>query len=537
LLSLLALVACGGRAIPPVPPPNPTPPPMEKLGSAPTPPPAPPVDTTPSAPACPDGAFLMHEGLAVTAVEWVTHRGGETHVHSVMNQSLVGDLDVVGGPAETTTRATYRTQVPGEDASGSQQRDYTAGVLFWSDRMPTALEGVLRRARHLGTASTTMAVQGIGDDRPRSIVVERRFSNGYTARLGDRRYDAVTDDDGCLRAAVLPAYGITFERRDDFALASYAPWPRYAAAPDGAYTAADVRIPAPEGHVLAGTLTLPAHASGRLPAIVLISGISKHERNHGQPPLVVFRDIADVLARAGIAALRVDDRGVGASTGDYANATTLTEAKDVHTEIAWLRARKDIDPRRVAVVGYSEGGLIAPVVASEDPTIAAAVLLAGPGVSGPELARYQVEIAVENDATIAAADRERAIAKELAEPMSPRETVFMSLDPLAYAAKVRAPSLILQGGSDRHVPPVSAERLADAMRRGGNANVTVRIFDNLSHMLVPDPEGLASGWKQLPSYRMSDELLHTLTDWLVRQLRPSRSEPHGGAAPVHHDAP
>jgi hypothetical protein len=75
------------------------------------------------------------------------------------------------------------------------------------------------------------------------------------------------------------------------------------------------------------------------------------------------------------------------------------------------------------------------------------------------------------------------------------------------------------------------------MRRGGNANVTVRIFDNLSHMLVPDPEGLASGWKQLPSYRMSDELLHTLTDWLVRQLRPSRSEPHGGAAPVHHDAP
>jgi uncharacterized protein len=477
------------------------------------------VDATPSAPACPDGAFLTHEGLALTAVEWATHGDGGIHVHSVLNQSLVGDLDIVAGPGDTTARATFRAQVPGESASvAPQQRDYAPGVLFWSDRTPAALEGVLRRARHLGAASTTIAIQGIGEETPRQIVVERLFTNGWTARLGERRYDAVTDDDGCLRSAVLPAYGVTFERRDDFAPASYAPWPRYAAAPDGAYTATDVRIPAPEGHVLAGTLTLPAHARGRLPAIVLVSGISKHERNHGQPPLVVFRDIADVLGRAGIAALRVDDRGVGASTGDYPSATTLTEAKDVHTEIAWLRARTDIDPRRVAVVGYSEGGLIAPIVASEDPTIAAAVLLAGPGVSGPELARYQVQIAVEHDATIAPADRDKAIAKELAEPMSPRETVFMSLDPLAYAAKVRAPALILQGGSDRHVPPISAERIAGAMRRGGNANVTVRIFANLSHMLVPDPEGLASGWKQLPSYRMSDELLRTLKDWLVREL-------------------
>jgi uncharacterized protein len=482
---------------------------------------SPSVDATPPAPPCPDGAFLTHEGLALTAVEWTAHRDGETHVHSVLNQSLIGDLDVVAGPAETTTRATYRTQVPGEEASVvSQNRDYTGGVLFWSDRMPSALEAVLRRARQLGTASTTIPLQAIGDEAPRQMVVERLFAHGWTARIGDRRYDAVTDDDGCLRSAILPAYGVTFERRDDFPTASYPAWPRYAAAPDGAYTAADVRIPAPEGHVLAGTFTLPAHARGRRPAIVLISGISKHERNHGQPPLVVFRDIADALGRAGIAALRVDDRGVGASTGDYASATTLTEANDVHTEIAWLRARKDVDPRRVAVVGYSEGGLIAPIVASEDQTLAAAALLAGPGVSGPELARYQVEIAVLNDSTIAVADREKAIAKELAEPLSRREAVFMSLDPLAYAAKVQTPSLILQGGSDRHVPPVSAERIAGAMRRGGNRNVTVRIFPNLSHMLVPDPEGLASGWKRLPSYRLSDDLLHTLTDWLVGQLRP-----------------
>jgi len=526
MLSLLGLAACGapGR----VSPPSPAPPPTEQPVSSPpppyaiaTPPPHPPDDdTAPPAPPCPDGAFLTHEGLALTAVEWTTHHGGDTHVHSIQNQALIGDLDVAGGPAETTVRATYRTQVPGEEASTVSHREYAGDVLFWSDRAPTALEAVLRRARRLGAASTTIPIQAIGDEAPRQIVVERLFSNGWTARLDARHYDAVTDDDGCLRAAILPAYGVTFERRGDFAPSSYPAWPRYAAAPDGVYTAAEVRIPTPEGHVLAGTLTLPARGRGRRPAIVLVSGISKHERNHGQPPLVVFRDIADALGRVGIAALRVDDRGVGASTGDYASATTLTEAKDVHSEIAWLRTRKDIDPARIVVVGYSEGGLIAPIVASEDPKIAAIALLAGPGVSGPELARYQTEIAVVNDPSVAVADREKAIAKELAEPMSPRETVFMSLDPLAYAAKVRAPSLILQGGSDRHVPPISAERIAAAMRRGGNPNVAVRIFPQLSHMLVPDPEGLASGWKQLPSYRLSDALLRTLTDWLVAELRP-----------------
>ena len=386
--------------------------------------------------------------------------------------------------------------------------------------MPSALEAVLRRARYLGTPSSTISVASVSDKTPRTIVVERTFANGWTVRLDERRYEATTDDDGCLRAAVLPAYGLTFERREDFPRASYPAWRRYDAAPDGAYTAADVRISAPEGHVLAGTLTLPVRSRGPSPAVVMISGISKHERNHGKPPLVVFRDMADVLTRAGDAVLRVDDRGVGASTGDYPTATTLTEAQDVHMEIAWLRARADVDPRRVGVVGYSEGGLIAPIVASEDPTIAAAVLIAGPGVTGPELSRYQVEAAVVRDPTIAVADREKEIAKEMAEPMSLREKVFMSLDPLAYAAKVRVPSLILQGGSDLHVPPTSAERIAAAMRRGGNPSVTVRVFPNLSHVIAPDPDGRALAWSRLPSYRASDDLLRALADWLVAQLKP-----------------
>src|SRR5262249_28093080 len=157
-----------------------------------------------------------------------------------------------------------------------------------------------------------------------------------------------------------------------------------------------VRIPSPLGHVLAGTLTIP---SGRhdVPAAVLITGLTPNNRNNGDPPWMPLRDLADALSRQGIAVLRVDDRGVGESTGDPTASTTFDEADDVTTEVAWLRARPGIDRRRIALVGYSEGGLIAPMVAARDSGIAAIVTLAGPGVPGLELARYQVEAAVVRD--------------------------------------------------------------------------------------------------------------------------------------------
>jgi hypothetical protein len=287
-----------------------------------------------------------------------------------------------------------------------------------------------------------------------------------------------------------------------------------------------VSIRAPQGHVLAGTFTVPATA-GRLPAAVLITGLSPHERNNGDAPWMTFRDVADALGRAGIAVLRVDDRGVGKSSGDKATFTSFDKVEDVRTEVAWLRAQTSVDPKRIMLVGYSEGGLIAPMVAAADPSVAAVVTLAGPGVSGMEVARYQVQQPILKDPKLSDADKEKAFAKQLDEALkdlSPHETSFLSIDPIAYDRRVHCPALIIQGATDTTVPLRSAERIASAMRAGGNTDVTVRIIPGVSHSLLPDPVGLSSGWAALPAFLTSPELLGELARWSVVRLRVEQRE-------------
>ncbi|PYM04637.1 MAG: hypothetical protein DMD82_13855 [Candidatus Rokuibacteriota bacterium] len=259
------------------------------------------------------------------------------------------------------------------------------------------------------------------------------------------------------------------------------------------------------------------------PAAVLITGLSPNNRNEGQPPWMPLRDIADALTRAGVAVLRVDDRGVGESTGDRASSTTFDEADDVRTEVAWLRARPGIDRRRIALVGYSEGGLIAPMVAAGDSTIDAIVTLAGPGVSGPEVARYQIEAAVVRDTSIAPSGREAEIRRQLADTLTARERSYLAIDPMQYARRVRCPALILHGATDLHVPARSAERLAWAMRAAGNRNVTVRIFPGVSHSLLYDPIGLNSEWVYLPAFLTAPGILETMSAWLAARLNVPRA--------------
>jgi dienelactone hydrolase len=216
--------------------------------------------------------------------------------------------------------------------------------------------------------------------------------------------------------------------------------------------------------------------------------------------------------------LRVDDRGIGKSTGDHGPSTTYDEADDVQTEVAWLRTQPGIDSKRIALAGYSEGALIVLMVASKDMSIAAIVSLDGTGVTGEQLAREQTEQNVLHDPSIPAADREKEVEKELAERLTPRENVFLTIDPLMYAVRVHCPALILHGGSDITVPVRSAQKIANAIRGNGNSDVTVRIIPGVSHSLLPDPVGPASGWLYLPAFATSPQLLDVMTNWAEAHL-------------------
>jgi pimeloyl-ACP methyl ester carboxylesterase len=146
----------------------------------------------------------------------------------------------------------------------------------------------------------------------------------------------------------------------------------------------------PAGIQLAGTLTIP-EGTGPFPVMVTISGSGSQDRNSNFFEHKPFWVIADYMARLGIAVLRYDDRGVGGSTNSETEATSADLAGDVTAAVTFLLDHPDIDPNRIGLIGHSEGGMIAPMVATEIEDIALIVLLAGPGVPGSKILLDQNE--------------------------------------------------------------------------------------------------------------------------------------------------
>jgi hypothetical protein len=471
---------------------------------------------------CAPAAFLILEQGKLAGVDWVEYRANQIHTRTILTQSIVIDATIDLRPDQTAALSSVVLTNAGEAPQVPKTRDLGQGAIYLSDMIVSSLEQAVERARVLNQPVAHVLGTSLYRDSPTDVLVERIDATDWTVTFHNKGYRVLTDVHGCMLSATLPEYGVVIERHTDFTAAQYPLWPPYAAPPDGAFRASDASIRAPQGqtpqsHTLAGTLTMPLHGT-LFPAAVLITGLSPAERNDGMPPWMPLRDLADALTRAGIAVLRVDDRGIGKSTGDHAPSTTYDEADDVQTEVAWLRAQPGIDPKRIALVGYSEGGLIDLIVAAKDPSIAAIVSLDGTGVPGAQLAREQTEQSVLHDPSIPAASREKEVEKELAEPLTPRERVFLTIDPLMYASRVHCPVLILHGGSDITVPIRSAEKIANAIRNNGNSDVTVRIIPGVSHSLLPDPIGPGSGWLYLPAFSTSPHVLDVMTNWAAAHL-------------------
>lgn len=322
-----------------------------------------------------------------------------------------------------------------------------------------------------------------------------------------------------------------------------APKPDYRAPADAAFTAEEVTVQA-KGHTLAGTLLLPKNARGKVPAVITITGSGSQTRDEPIPypnlsKYRPFRQIAEALASRGIAVLRVDDRAMGGSTGleGINTVTTADLADDTRAQVAYLRSRKEIDPKRIALVGHSEGGVIGPMVAVTDSKLAAIVILAGTAQRGSDVLLYQFNRGLETPPGNALTDEQKAAARAenarmirvaaeggdtsnfppILQPLWTRW--FLNYDPVPTIRKVKQPILIMQGDLDQQVIRKNAEMLVNEARGAGNRRVEVHYYPTLNHLFLPSTTGEATEYTSLTAQEIPAEVIDTLTAWLVKTLK------------------
>lgn len=325
------------------------------------------------------------------------------------------------------------------------------------------------------------------------------------------------------------------------------------------YVTEEVTVPS-GGVELAGTLSLP-EGEGPFPAVFFITGSGPQDRDetlYGHKPFLV---LADTLTRAGFATLRLDDRGVGGSGGDFMQADYQDFAADVKAGVAYLAGRPEVDAGRVGLLGHSEGGFIAPLAIHEGAGAAFFVDIAGPSVSGLEVlklqnymlyksfgrsdeaTKQQLEFLDAQYRAVKANGLEDAkalvreqVAKQLAElPEAQRPSAeqaaqfteaqvasidagwyrdFLTFDPQPYLQALTVPTLAIYGNMDLQVPGVqNSGVMKGTLERAGNPDVTVVSFEDMNHMMQPSIAGAFPEYGQIET-TVKPEVLELIVSWL-----------------------
>jgi len=310
---------------------------------------------------------------------------------------------------------------------------------------------------------------------------------------------------------------------------------------------------------LAGTLTLP-RAPGPFPAAVLLSDSGPHDRDEsivGHRPFLV---LADHLTRKGIAVLRFDKRGIGKSTGDYANATTEDFAGDAEAALVYLKTRKEVDPKKTGLIGHGEGGVIAPLVAAHSSDVAWIVLLAGPGLNGEDTLLLQSELILKtagvddeqiaktrefNKQTYALVRQEKdtatlqaklsdlvensgmsaslppaALQSQVRLMVSPWFRFSLDYDPVPTLQKTVCPVLALNGEKDLQVAPKeNLAKIQKALQDGGNKDFQTAELPGLNHLFQHSPTGSPTEYGSILE-TMAPEALNAASDWVLKHTAP-----------------
>ena len=314
--------------------------------------------------------------------------------------------------------------------------------------------------------------------------------------------------------------------------------------------------------ILAGTFTYPEKGDN-FPAVVLITGSGPQDRDEallGHKPFLV---LSDYLTRHGIAILRCDDRGIGKSTGNFSSATTKDFATDALACVEYLKTRKEVDKKYIGLIGHSEGGIIAPMVANQTKDVSFIVMMAGTGLNGEKILELQSKLIAkaegesdeeinkmtqlntklykiamqEKDSSRAEAEihkvldefystlsdsvknspensKERLYA-QTKKLLSPWFRFFLSYEPKGNLSKLRIPILAIDGENDLQVPP--KENLAaieSALKKAGNKNYKIVEFPKLNHLFQTSKTGSPTEYSKIEE-TIAPIALSTISDWIL----------------------
>ena len=343
--------------------------------------------------------------------------------------------------------------------------------------------------------------------------------------------DLWTDDAGRMIRFSVPAQSLEVVREDIAAVSSRTV--TISRANDE-----PVNIPS-NGFSLVGTLSRPPQVSStRLPAVLLAGGSGPTDRDGLAFGIPILGQIAGALADAGFIVVRYDKRGIGQSGGRAESASLADYSEDVRATIKVLADRKDVDPKRIAAIGHSEGGLVALMAAAKDKRIGAVGLIATPGITGADIVLAQQQrllsrMKLTPEEKQAKVDAQKKIHEAVMTgkglellPPDVRRSVdnaeFQSLlmsDPAKLVQDVRQPLLVVQGELDTQVEPGNADKLEALARKRKNAPpVEVVKVPGINHLLVPATTGEADEYGTLKDKQVSQVVTQAIVTWLKKTL-------------------
>ena len=407
-----------------------------------------------------------------------------------------------------------------------------------ADRLSRVTGGAELKAYILPVAEINIRVVS---DQPERIQVGTTFLDAQRYDLlfsdpgGDLAVSLTAGDGGRLIRLSVPAQALEVVREDVASPTSRTQI--YSNPGDEAVT-----IPA-VGFNLGATITKPASAQGSgaagpaasMPAVILLppSSGDRDGFTHGIP---TFAQLAGAMADAGFLAVRYDKRGFGQSGGRAESATIQDYAEDVRSVVRWLLQRKDVDPKRIAVIGHSEGAWVALLAAARERRITAVASLAGPSTTGAELVLEQqqqsldllkltpqerqqkVELQKQIQSAVLTGRGWEGVSKdERRAADTPWFQSLLTYDPAKVLKDVKQPLLFVHGELDKQIPVAHADRLADLARKQSDSkSVDVVVVRGVNHLLVPAITGEISEYASLPDRNVSKNVSGTLTAWLTK---------------------